>query len=119
MIKLKSGKRTCGCEARQAQLQLEPDVIQESLHLVDSEDRQVGQVDYIRGLESHPNRGTDPAIRDAIRAIRQTNTRLPPNVISSSEESEHEADIDTSGSCHGFSSSSETEDEMGFGLYDL
>ena len=55
MIKLKSGKRTCGCEARQAQLQLEPDVIQESLHLVDSEDRQVGQVDYIRGLESHPN----------------------------------------------------------------
>ena len=51
----------------------------------------------------HPNRGTDRAIEDAINAIRTTNTRKPPDKISSSEESDQHADNESS-SCHGGSS---------------
>ena len=65
----------------------------------------------------HPNQGKDRAIEDAINAIRTTNTRKPPDKISSSEESDQHADNESS-SCHGGSSEMDADsfDENGLRL---
>ena len=70
----------------------------------------VGTVDYVRGLDTHPNRGMDPTVRNAISLIRRTNTRRPPDRISSSDDSDRQADSE--GPCHTFPSSSDSPEEQ-------
>ena len=69
----------------------------------------VGTIQYTRGVLNHPNRGTDPDIQRAISLIRRTNTRRPPDRISSSDEAEQQADNE--GPCHEFSTTRPTESE--------
>ena len=63
----------------------------------------------MRGLENHPNRGTDPDMQPAIFLIRRTNIRRPPDRMSSSDDAEHY--VDDKGPGHGFDSSPPTEPE--------
>ena len=70
MIKLKKGGRTCGCEAVAKSQGLAPDSNDKVLYLVNEAQRPIGTIDYIRGLESHINVGTDPAISNAISLIQ-------------------------------------------------
>ena len=87
------------------------DYANEKLYLLDDQERQVDTIQYIRGLENHPLRGEEPDIQNAIDLVRRTNTRLPPNTVSSSDESGQEADTEDSSSCHGFSTPSGTDEE--------
>ena len=75
---------------------------------------------YIRGLENHPLRGEEPDIQHALDLIKRTNTRRPPDKLTSSDESEGADDeaneeSDGSSSFHGFStpSSEEPEEQQG------
>ena len=93
-----------------------PDYDAEILHLLDDQGDPICQIQYVRGLESHPNRGTDPGIQRALNLIRRMNTRRPPERVSSSDEAGQQADDegpvhDDEGPCHGFSTSPETEQE--------
>ena len=116
MVKLTDGTRTCSCKI-QANLQgFGADYRNERLYLLDEQERQVATIAYIRGLENHPLRGTNPDIQEALRLLRRTNTRRPPDTLSSSEESatredEHETEEDSSGPCHGFSTPTTTDSD--------
>ena len=109
MVKLRNGNRTCNCKIVEADQSLGPDYEREILHLLDGQDNPVSQIRYVRGLENHPNRGTDPGIQRALHLIKRTNTRRPPDTMSSSDEAGQHADDE--GPCHGFSTSPETEPE--------
>ena len=112
MVKLKDGRRTCSCKIGANHQSLGPDFQAEVLHLLDPLGYPDGTIDYVRGLESHPNRGTDPDIQRALNLIRRTNTRRPPDRLSSSEESDRAADDE---SFHGFRTSelsSTSEEDM-------
>ena len=115
MVKLKDGTRTCSCRIQMGGQGLEPDYRGERLYLLDAQERRVGTIAYIRGLENHPLRGTEPDIQEAINLIRRTNTRRPPDRMMSSDESggEAEADVESndSGSFHGLSTASSEEAE--------
>ena len=77
MFKLKDGRRACSCKIETNHQSLGPDFKAEVLHLLDPLGYPEAQIDYVRGLESHPNRGTDPDIQRALKLIRRTNTRRP------------------------------------------
>ena len=102
MVKLKDGGRTCSCKIGASHQSLGPDFEGEVLHLLDALSYPVATIDYVRGLENHPNRGTDPDIQRAISLLRRTNTRRPPDRLSTSEDSDRHADDE---SFHGFRSS--------------
>ena len=103
MVKLKDGRRTCSCKIGTSLQSLGPDYRAEVLHLLDPLGYPEGQIDYVRGLENHPHRGTDPDIQRALNLITRTNTRRPPDVVSSSEDSEGMADDE--GPFHGYRTS--------------
>ena len=58
------------CEAVAKSQGLAPDYNDKVLYLVNEAQRPIGTIDYIRGLESHINVGTDPAISNAISLIQ-------------------------------------------------
>ena len=112
MVKLKDGRRTCSCKIGANHQSLGPDFEAEVLHLLDPLGYPDGAIDYVRGLESHPHRGTDPDIQRALNLIKRTNTRRPPDRLSTSDESDRAADDE---SFHGFRTSSmspSTEEEI-------
>ena len=113
MVKLKDGRRTCSCKIGASHQSLGPDFEAEILHLLDPLGYPEGTIDYVRGLENHPHRGTDPDIQRALHLIRRTNTRRPPDRLSTTDESDGYADDE---SFHGFGTSSLsspiTEDEQ-------
>ena len=112
MVKLKDGRRTCSCKIGASHQSLGPDFEGEILHLLDALGYPEGTIDYVRGLENHPNRGTDPDIQRALSLLRRTNTRRPPDRLSTSEDSDRHADDE---SFHGFRTSemsSTTEEEL-------
>ena len=92
MVKLKDGRRTCSCKIGASHQSLGPDFEGEALHLLDALSYPVATIDYVRGLENHPNRGTDPDIQRAISLLRRTNTRRPPDRLSTSDDSDRQAD---------------------------
>ena len=103
MVKLKDGRRTCSCKIGTNLQSLGPDYQAEKLHLLDPLGYPEGQIDYVRGLENHPNRGTDPDIQRALYLIKRTNTSRPPDTVSTSEDSEEMADDE--GPFHGYGTS--------------
>ena len=109
MVKLKNGTRTCSCAMQAMEQSLGPDYQAVVLHLLDIQGEPVVQIDYIRGLENHPLRGTKRDIQRAINLIRRMNTRGPPDRMSSSDEDVHLADDEEP--CQGFSTSPPTEPE--------
>ena len=111
MVKLAKGKRTCSCKIQAEGQGLGPDYTRERLYLLDAQERPVDTIAYIRGLENHPLRGEEPDIQHAINLIKRTNTRRPPDRLTSSDESEEADDeaneeSDGSSSFHGFSTTS-------------
>ena len=113
MVKLKDGRRTCSCRIVESGQSLGPDYEAEVLHLLDPLSYPDGTINYVRGLENHPNRGTDPDIQRALKLIRRTNTRRAPDRMSSSDETDRQADDEES--FHGFRTSemtSTSEDEL-------
>ena len=106
MVKLKDGRRTCSCKIGTNLQSLGPDYRAEVLHLLDPLGYPEGQIDYVRGLENHPHRGTDPDIQRALNLIRMTNTRRPPDALSTSEDSVEMADDE--GPFHGYRTSDMT-----------
>ena len=108
MVKLKNGTRTCNCRITTEEQSLGPDYQREIL-LLDTQGNPVSQIQCVRGLENHPYRGTDPGIQRALNLIRRTNTRHPPDKMSSSDEVGKLANDE--GPCYGFDSSLPTEPE--------
>ena len=92
MVKLKDGRRTCSCRIGTNLQSLGPDFEGEVLYLLDPMGYPDGTIDYVRGLENHPHRGTDPDIQRALNLIRRTNTRRPPDRLSTSDDSYRQAD---------------------------
>ena len=117
MVKLTDKTRTCSCKIQDRGQGFGADYIGERLYLLDDQESPVGTIAYIRGLENHPLRGELRDIETAIDLVRRTNTRRPPDRMSSSDESGMEADIEPedsgSSSCHGFSTTSTTDSEEG------
>ena len=113
MVKLTDKRRTCSCRIQERKQGLGAEYANEKLHLLDNKERQVATIAYIRGLENHPLRGVEPDIQSAINLVRRTNTRRPPDKLSSSDESGRDADTETdsSSSFHGFSTPTPTESE--------
>ena len=113
MVKLTDKRRTCSCMIQKEKQGLGADYKNERLYLLDNQEQQVGTISYIRGLENHPLRGIEPDIQKAIDLLRRTNTRRPPDKLSSSDESEreNETEDDSSGPCHGFSTPTPSESE--------
>ena len=109
MVKMQDKTRTCSCKILAEKQSLGPDFLREKLHLLNAQRVPVGTIQYIWGLENHPNRGTDPDIQRAISLVRRTNTRRPPDRMTSSDEDERYADDEEP--CHGFESSPPAEPE--------
>ena len=95
--------------------------------LVDRHDEPLSAIRYIRGLEEHPNRGTDQAIRGALELIRSTGTAEPqddtsseesaePDSVSSADEDDELQRIEAVMQRHGAIPSPD-EDEGGMGLF--
>ena len=123
MIKLEDGRRTCGCQAYANRMALVMNEVQDRVYLVDRHNEAVSGVQYIRGLEEHPNRGTDPDIRKAAELLRITNTQDPPDETSSEESAEPGSGSDVDAFLDRMDrlapdTSSEEEDQGSMGLYD-
>ena len=57
MIKCKDGRRTCTHACATLDYEFGADTINKSLAIVDSQDRTIAHVAYVRGLDNHPLRG--------------------------------------------------------------
>ena len=105
-----SGRRTCSCKEQALGHQLGVDIEGQSLDLIDANNQLMDSIAYIRGMDNPRHTAIEP-IR---QAAEETGLMPPPSSESSSEESHEDAgdgDDESSGSCHGFSPSSEDEEE--------
>ena len=96
MIKCLDGRRTCSCFCAGRQYEFGADPVDKSLTIVDRDDQHIAGVAYIRGLDTHPQRGLASAIGDAIAemegAVLLTETPAPPQEESTTDESNSDSD---------------------------
>ena len=98
MIKLRDGSRTCIHRCGELGHELGVDTVHKNIAVVDSQDRPIGRVAYIRGLPDHPQR-QEARIVDIEAAIFVTETPDPPEEESSTEGSiQPDSDHATDGS---------------------
>ena len=111
MFKLTTGHRTCNhyCDSRGYQLAADPE--NKVLGIVDQHDQLLARVAYVRGLENHPNRGTDEAVASIETAITLTDTPLPPSEESSTEGADDTSSAPPADTEHSEHSDSEPETE--------